>query len=95
MDPRLSRGDPCHLHFYSLLLRCLVAGMDVLRNGRGTTKTGPRKAKIGQDGAKMGPRWGQDGSKMEPRWARQKVFGRIDTGLIRIDTEFNCMMDPA
>ena len=42
MGRRLSQGEPFHLHFYSVLLRCLVAGLNVPRNGRGTTKTGPR-----------------------------------------------------
>ena len=30
------------------------------------------QAKIGQDGAKTGPRWGQDGPKMGPRWSKME-----------------------
>ena len=46
-----------------MFLRSLIAGLSVPRNGRGTTKTGPRLGKMGPRWAKMQPRH----EKMSPR----------------------------
>ena len=33
------------------------------------------EAKMGEDGAKLAPRWAQDGPKLNPRWAKMGQVG--------------------